>query len=253
MDNAVMRLSRIYHPAPLAKDGQITLTGHAANHVSRVLRLGEGAKLTLFNGDGGDYAATIQSIGRRDVTLAVHEFQPVERESPLDITLLQGICRGQRMDWLLQKCTELGVARIQPVLSDRVVVKLSGERAEKKLEHWRGVVIGACEQSGRAKLPQISAPESLQTAITCLPEDTARLVMDPAGTDRLSPSIGRSRAVIILTGPEGGLTNGERQAAIKAGFKSLRIGPRILRTETAPIVMISILQYLFGDLAGEQG
>jgi 16S rRNA (uracil1498-N3)-methyltransferase len=253
MDNAVMRLSRIYHPAPLAKDGQITLTGNAANHVSRVLRLGEGDKLALFNGDGCDYAATIRSIGRRDVTLAVHDFQPVDAESPLEITLLQGICRGQRMDWLLQKSTELGVARIQPVLSDRVVVKLSGERAAKKLEHWRGVVIGACEQSGRAKLPQISAPKALQAAITCLPEDTVRLVMDPAGTDRLSHCVGRSRSVIILTGPEGGLTNGERQEAIKAGFKSVRIGPRILRTETAPIAMISILQYLFGDLAGEQG
>jgi 16S rRNA (uracil1498-N3)-methyltransferase len=248
-----MRLSRIYHPAPLAKGGQITVTGNAANHVSRVLRLGEGDKLTLFNGDGCDYAATIQSIGRRDVTLAVHDFQAVDSESPLKITLLQGICRGQRMDWLLQKSTELGVARIQPVLSDRVVVKLSSDRAAKKLEHWRGVVIGACEQSGRAKLPQISAPESLQAAIACLEENTERLVMDPAGTDRLSPSIGQSGSVIILTGPEGGLTSGERQAAIKAGFKSVRVGPRILRTETAPVAMISIVQYLFGDLAGKEG
>jgi 16S rRNA (uracil1498-N3)-methyltransferase len=249
VDNGSMP-PRIFHSGPLAEAAQAELTGPAAAHLGKVLRLRANDELVLFNGDGLDYQARIISVGRHDVTVSIQGSQAVRTESPIAVTLLQGICRNHRMDLLIQKSTELGVQRIQPVLCERSVVKIDADRAEKKLSHWRGVAISACEQCGRARIPEIEPPRSIEEAINALDASAARLMLDPNGTDSMADAIDSSRTLAMIIGPEGGLTEPERQQVSAAGFRRVRLGPRTLRTETAPIAALGIIQYLAGDLSG---
>lgn len=241
---------RIFSDQPLTANSTMGLTGNAATHVGKVLRLREGAHIVAFDGSGREFDARIESISRDGVSILVGESRDPRTESPIDVTLLQGICRNQRMDWLIQKSTELGVASILPVSCERSVVRLTGSRAERRLEHWRQVAVSACEQSGRVIVPAIAAPASLDEAMSSSAEGQAdaRLLLDPAAEPIAANALDGVRTVSLLIGPEGGLTDTERRTAEAAGFRPVRIGPRILRTETAPLVALSIIQYLAGDL-----
>jgi 16S rRNA (uracil1498-N3)-methyltransferase len=240
---------RIFHPASLAEGMEVTVTGGAAAHLGKVLRVREGDTVILFNGDGLDHTARIISASRAKVSAVIVASQKIQTESPVFVTLMQGICRNHRMDMLIQKSTELGVNRISPIVCERSVVKIGGDRAGKKIDHWRSIAISASEQCGRSQIPDVAGLETLPSALDRLDANTARLMLDPNGSETLASAIGASRSVALLIGPEGGLTDGERAAAITAGFKSARLGPRILRTETAPIAALSVIQYLRGDLA----
>lgn len=244
-----MPIPRIYSEAPLKPGAGLSLPPGSAAHVVRVLRLGAGDAITLFDGTGTDFPARIASAGRRGVTVDVAEGHPVRRESPLRIELMQGICRGARMDTVLQKATELGVAALRPVSTARTVVRLDEARTPARVSHWRGVVISACEQSGRSVVPRLDPPLELDVALASLPGDALRLMLDPAGPGGVPAGLGQAGSVVLLVGPEGGLAPGEIQLARDAGFRPLGLGPRILRTETAPLAALAILQYLAGDLA----
>jgi 16S rRNA (uracil1498-N3)-methyltransferase len=242
-----MTLRRIYSNQRLRTGTTVTLADEAANHVLRVLRLRRGDALVVFDGSGVDYAAVVAGMRRDTVEIEVGAGQAVARESPLQITLLQGVCRGPRMDTVIQKATELGVTTIVPVLTGRTVVRLADERVERKHGHWARVAVAAAEQSGRGVVPTVAAAQSLEAALAGLPGGVGRWLLDPEGEqlgDR--PAVGSPLA--LLVGPEGGLTEAEREQAAAAGFRRWRLGPRILRTETAPLVALAVLQYLLGDL-----
>ena len=242
-----MRRIRLYVDTVLALGAEVDLPQTAADHVIRVLRLGAGTAVTLFNGDGSDYAATLGTPGKRGAKAVVHALQPATPESPLAITLAQGIARGDKMDWILQKATELGVARIVPLITARTEVRLDTERSEKRMAHWRGVIASACEQCGRAHLPDLEAPRTLADwaadagAIAGL-----RLRLDPEATvgPRELPAF---TAACLAIGPEGGLAPADRAVLTQAGFTGLRLGPRVLRTETAGLAALAVLQALHGD------
>lgn len=221
----------------------------ATTHVTRVLRLTAGDPIILFDGTGMDYAATIVTPARKGVTVLIGAGQPVERESPLRLILLQGVSRGPRMDLVVQKATELGVSAIQPVLTGRSVVKLDGERSATRQRHWQGIVISACEQCGRSIVPQVHEPMELALALASLESGTTGLMLDPDGDVSLAGLPADCRRIALAIGPEGGFTENERMTLTQAGFGRLRLGPRILRTETAPLAALSILQYARGDLA----
>lgn len=242
-----MRLSRVFTEAPLAQGASVTLKGTAANHVMRVLRLRVGEQIALFNGSGGEFAGRIEAFQGGAVTVAVGEQHEVERESPLSLTLAQGISRGERMDLVVQKATELGVTKLVPVFTERSVVRLDAQQALKKLEHWRAIAIAACEQSGRNCPPGIAAPVPLRDFLRSDMNVGTKLLLAPAATLRI-PDVPRpDRAVTVLIGPEGGLTPQEQECAVVAGFIGVRLGPRILRTETAAIAALTLLQREFGD------
>jgi 16S rRNA (uracil1498-N3)-methyltransferase len=241
-----VRLTRVYVDTPLESGRRVSVQGSAATHLTRVLRLRPRDALTLFNGRGGEYAATITESGGGKLTVEVGEARPIERESPLTLTLAQGVSRGERMDLTVQKVTELGAAAIVPLLTARSVVRLDGRRAERRLDHWRSIAIGACEQSGRNRVPQVLPPVALADFLREQPYG-ARLLLSPAAARRI-PEVARASAVTVLIGPEGGLTEAEQQAAVAAGFVAVRLGPRVLRTETAAIAALSLLQREFGDL-----
>jgi 16S rRNA (uracil1498-N3)-methyltransferase len=242
---------RIFHSAPLGEGTEVTVTGGAAAHLGKVLRLRQGDELILFNGDGLDHSAQIISISRGDVVVVIGTNHAPRNESPVDVTLLQGICRNHRMDMLIQKSTELGVHAIQPLVCERSVVKIEDQRIQKKVTHWQGVAISACEQCGRSRIPDIVEPQSLMTALGRLDAKTTRLMLDPDGDDSMESAIGAPGPIVLLIGPEGGLTDAETAAAADAGFRRVRLGPRILRTETAPVAALSIIQYLKGDLQNQ--
>lgn len=241
-----MRIPRIYQTQRLAENSRITLEEGAARHVARVLRLGPGASLRLFDGRGGEYAATIVESDKRDVTVAVGNYTEVEVESTLRLTLAQGISKGERMDFTIQKAVELGIQRIVPLQTERSVVNLKGERRGKKLEHWRGVIISACEQCGRNTLPELLPMQSLSAWLETPLQGTGLLLDQRA--DSTIYSLSRPDAVTLLIGPEGGLSEGERHEARAAGYTGLRLGPRVLRTETAALAALSALQSRWGDL-----
>ncbi len=244
-----MRLTRSPLELPLTVGQTLPLPEETANHLVRVMRLREGDGCVLFNGDGHDYSATIASISKREVLVRIDSAQAVDNESPLPITLLQGIARGEKMDLILQKATELGVSAIIPVNAERTEVKLDAARAEKRIAHWRNVVGSACGQSGRARIPAISAPQSLAAATASLPEQTLRLTLDPLGEHRLaSLAAAPANGVVIAIGPEGGWSPRDRQQLAEAGFQGLQLGPRILRTETAGLAAVAALQARLGDL-----
>ena len=242
-----MRLTRSHIEQPLAVGSEIALPEDVAAHLLRVLRLQAGDACVLFNGDGHDYDATVIAAGKRDARVAIHAVRVVQNESPLQITLLQGIARGEKMDWILQKATELGVAGILPTDSERSEVKLDAQRAAKRHAHWRGIVVSACEQSGRARVPEVAAPQSLAQAAQ---QRRGRgFILDPFAATSLA-TIGDAplEACTIAIGPEGGWSPRDREQLQAAGFEGLRLGPRVLRTETAGIAAIAALQALRGDL-----
>lgn len=243
-----MRLTRCHVDAALAVGTSLALPDTAANHLARVLRLREGDGCVLFNGDGHDYDARITTIGKRGVLVDVVGTRAVDNESPLHVTLLQGIARGEKMDLILQKATELGVSAILPVMAERTEVKLDAERAEKRVAHWRSVIASACEQSGRARLPTLSAPAALADAARMVATDATKLTLDPTGDVSLATVEVASGAVVVAIGPEGGWSPRDRDTLSAAGFTGLRLGPRILRTETAGLAAIAALQSRFGDL-----
>ena len=243
-----MRLTRCHVDAPLAVGVSLALPETAANHLARVLRLREGDACVLFNGDGHDYDARISAISKREVRAEIIAARSVDNESPLHVTLLQGVARGEKMDLILQKATELGVAAVVPVMAERTEVKLDAERAEKRMAHWRSVVASACEQSGRARLPTLSAPAALVDAARTVGADTTKLTLDPTGEVSLATVAITGGAVVVAIGPEGGWSPRDRDALSAAGFIGLRLGPRILRTETAGLAAIAALQSRFGDL-----
>jgi len=245
-----MRLTRVYVAQTLTAGRTLTLEGSAASHLTRVLRARAGDFLTLFNGEGGEYAARILGQGGGKVTVEIGAHEATERESSLALTLAQGMARGERMDLVVQKATELGVARLVPLLTERSVVRLAGPQAQKKLEHWRAVAVAACEQSGRTRLPQIAAPQTLREFLADERSNDAaplRVLLSPDGARNLS-DLPRTCAASVLIGPEGGLTPEERERAVAAGFLALRLGPRVLRTETAALVAVALLQRELGDL-----
>jgi len=242
-----MRLTRVYLDAPLEAGGRVALTGSAARHLTRVLRLRPGQALTLFNGGGGEYAATIEAVHGEKVAVAVGEAQAIERESPLSLTLAQGVSRGERMDLVVQKATELGASSIVPLLTERSVVRLSAPQAARKLEHWCAIAVSACEQSGRNRLPKVLPPLPLADFLR-QGGSGSRLLLSPTGSIRIQDVPTPVSSVTVLIGPEGGLTDAEQSAALAAGFTGVRLGPRILRTETAAIAALTVLQREFGDL-----
>ncbi|MFC3714979.1 16S rRNA (uracil(1498)-N(3))-methyltransferase [Luteimonas soli] len=244
-----MRVNRAYVEGPLVVGARVALPEGAAAHLLRVLRLGVGDGCVLFNGDGRDYDARIVTAGKRGGEVEVTAMRTASVESPLRIVLVQGIARGEKMDWILQKATELGVAGFVPASSDRSEVKLDGERAGKRLAHWRSVVVAACEQSGRARVPDVAPPQSLVAALQALPGDSLRLSLDPgAQASVASLSVPDGRTVVVAIGPEGGWSPRDRATLADTGFTGLRLGPRILRTETAGMAAIAALQSRFGDL-----
>lgn len=242
-----MRVPRIHCDRPLREGARITLEGQAARHVARVLRLGPGAALVLFDGRGGEFTAQVESLGREVVTARVGEHRAAGRESPLAITLIQGISRGERMDYAVQKAVELGVARIDPVFCARSMVRLRGERLVRRRHHWQGIARSACEQCGRTVLPEIAMPRALDERLAPDPGDGTRLLLEPAAETRLAELPARARAT-LLVGPEGGLDDAEIAGAVERGFTAVRMGPRTLRTETAAAAALALMQGLWGDM-----
>lgn len=242
-----MREIRIYTPEPLLVGTQVALGEGPSRHLLQVLRMGTGSSITLFNGDGHDYSAELQPQGKRAFAL-IQNSQPNLSESPLDIHLAQCISKGERMDYTLQKSTELGVQRIYPLYSARTEVKLKGDRATKKLQHWQAVVNSACEQCGRSRVPEVMPPRTLQDYLQNDFQQQIGLVFAPDASHGMHDLAPPDRPISLLIGPEGGLAAQEIALAQTHGFQSLRLGPRILRTETAPLCALSILQARFGDL-----
>ena len=244
-----MRVTRSYVDAPLAVGQTLSLPEEVANHLVRVMRLREGEGCVLFNGDGHDYGARISSAGKREVAVEILSIRSVDTESPLAITLVQGIARGEKMDLILQKATELGVARFAPVLAERTEVKLDAERSAKRMAHWGSVIVAACEQSGRARVPVLDAPAALAAAAGALQDEATKLILDPQGEHSLQSLAAPAAArMAIAIGPEGGWSPRDRDTLRAAGFTGLRLGPRVLRTETAGLAAIAALQARFGDL-----
>ena len=244
-----MRSVRVYVDAPLAEGARVRLAPFAADHLVRVLRLPDGAKLACFNGDGLEHAAMLEIAARGAVELRVGAARELHNESPLAITLVQSIARGERMDLILQKATELGVARIVPVSSERTEVRLDEERAERRVAHWQRVVQSACEQCGRAVVPAVEAPVALAAHAAAVRElALEKRVLQPdagQGPAALAPC----SALLLAAGPEGGFSERDLGLLAQAGYRGLRLGPRILRTETAGLAAIAALQSRLGDLA----
>jgi 16S rRNA (uracil1498-N3)-methyltransferase len=253
-----MRLRRVYVEAPLLPGQRHTLDGSAANHVARVLRLRVGDALTLFDGRGGEYTATVEQMRKDVVWVNVLEHRALERESPLRLILAQGISRGERMDWVVQKATELGVTGIAPIFTERSVVRLDARQSERKLQHWRAIAVAACEQSGRNRLPEIFPPLALYefldrdpqatSALGAMPPASRRLLLSPDASRQIADIPTVAAGVTVFIGPEGGLAEEEQRAALSVGFTPVRLGPRVLRTETAAIAALTALQQRFGDL-----
>ncbi len=241
-----MRVPRIFHPQPLAANTQLALDDNAARHVAKVLRLGVGAELTLFDGYGGEYPATIVDAGKRQLLVELGAVQNRDIESPLQVTLAQGVSKGDRMDYTIQKAVELGVSRIAPIDTERSVVNLKGDRLEKKLNHWHGVIISACEQCGRNTLPELFPLQSFDRWLQN-PVQGSGLLLDHRAKLTVG-SIPETDAVTLLIGPEGGLSEQERERAYAAGYQGMRLGPRVLRTETAALTALAALQSRWGDL-----
>ena len=243
-----MRLTRVHVAGPLVAGQRVRLQGSAASHITRVLRLRVGAALIVFDGGGGEYEANIERAHGGEVLVTVGARADTERESPLPLTLAQGVSRGERMDLVVQKATELGVSHLVPVLTERSVVRLTAQQSDRKVNHWRAIVVAACEQCGRNRLPSVAAPVPRGAFLKGSGTAATRLLLSPAGTATLKDVPHPAAGVTVLVGPEGGLTDEEESSAIATGFTALRVGPRVLRTETAAIAALALLQRQFGDL-----
>jgi 16S rRNA (uracil1498-N3)-methyltransferase len=243
-----VRLNRVYVDAGLAPGIRLELPAAAAAHLAKVLRVRNGDELVVFSGDGYEYPASVESVRGSRVAVALGAARAVDRESPLAVTLVQCIARADRMDVIVQKATELGVARIVPVQSRRGVVRLEAAQAQSKAAHWRAITASACEQCGRNRLPAVEAPRRLLDYLGTLPPGGTRLLLEPGADARATAAIGGE--VTLAIGPEGGLDDAEIEAFRLAGFEAMRLGPRVLRTETAAIAALVWLQGRYGDLTG---
>ena len=252
-----MNSPRFYSPIPLSVGMRVDLSESAARHAARVLRLREGASLMLFDGAGGEYETSIVRCGRDEVSVEVLQWHDTECESPVGITLVQALQAGEKMDLTVQKAVELGVEKIVPVASQRSVVRLEGERALRRVAHWRAVAASACEQCGRNRVPDIGELEGVRQwlAKPAIGEKVLRLMLDPRSAhtlDRLPRPDAQTR-VELLIGAEGGLAPEEMNLAVQAGFLGVRLGPRVLRTETAGLAVLAAIQCLWGDFREEAG
>ncbi len=242
-----MRVPRLFVDAPLETGRRLPLDTIASRHLLQVLRLREGDALALFDGRGQEHAARLHVAGRHRAEATVGERLRSEPSPALRLHLALGISRGERMDFALQKAVELGVTSLQPLFTERTQVKLAGDKREKRLQHWRGVIRHACEQSGRTWLPELQPPRTLGDWLSEPPGEETRLLLDHRA-DRALPELpAPGDTLVLLVGPEGGLSAVEREAARQAGFTGVRLGPRILRTETAPLAALAAIQVLWGD------
>jgi 16S rRNA (uracil1498-N3)-methyltransferase len=230
-------MPRFYCPTPLTTGQPLSLPAGAARHV-QVLRLQPGDVITLFNGEGGEFEATVTRMGRSDVDVDIGAHHAVEREAVRAVHLLAGITANERMDWLVEKATELGVASITPLVAERSVLKLKGERAEKKLAHWQGIAVASAEQCGRNRVPPVHAAVTLAEWVKKAPPGERWVLSLSEGTQSLGQMLGAG-PVTVLSGPEGGLSPNEELAALAAGFAPVTLGPRVLRAETAPLAVLA--------------
>jgi 16S rRNA (uracil1498-N3)-methyltransferase len=241
-----VRTPRVYVDAVLATGAETTLPPETSAHLTRVLRLRPDDAVVLFNGDGRDFAGRLLAVQRHGVRVLVEAADEAEAEPPLRLHLAVGVSRGERMDFVVQKAVELGVASIRPLLTERSVVRLDADRRERRHEHWQGVLVAACEQSGRRRLPLLHPTLPLADWLPTV--GGTALLLDPQAARTLADVPAPQGAATLLVGPEGGLSGDERARAGRAGFVPVRLGPRILRTETAPIAALAAMQVLWGDL-----
>lgn len=245
--------ARFYHPAEISAGQLIALSDANQHHAAQVLRLKKGDAVTLFNGQGGEFSTHIEQVSKSGTTVLVGAYRDIDRESPLFIELAQAICVNEKMDWIIQKAVELGVTHIQPVSTARSIVHLSGERASKRQQHWQRIVVSACEQCGRNYVPHVSPLMALPEWLSRKKADKSPhdlcLMLSPAATQSLhgiaKPSAAANLALVI--GPEGGFTPEEEAAVLHTGFIPVRLGKRILRTESAALAAIAAIQTLWGD------
>jgi 16S rRNA (uracil1498-N3)-methyltransferase len=242
-----MRVPRVYLDQPMAVDNHLVLNESASHYLIKVLRMDVGRELILFNGAGGEYLAKITEVTKKSVSVTLNSVSLDNRESPLAVELAIGISRGERMDWVLQKATELGVTKITPLITQRTEVKVSGDRQDKKMQHWQNIVISACEQCQRNLMPTLIEPQEFSAWVTQVEADK-KFVLHHRHQQPLSAAE-KPASVCLLIGPEGGLSEEEILLAEAQAFVSLRLGPRVLRTETAPVAALSLVQYLWGDLS----
>lgn len=242
--------SRLFVENSLESGMSLTLGDELSHYAGRVLRLKPGDAVTLFNGSGGEFAATVSAVSKKGVVVETGERSACERESPMSIHLVQGMSRGERMDFVVQKATELGVVRMTPVMSAFSVVKLDRGKRDKRVRHWTRIARSACEQSGRNRVPVIDEPCTFDEWLRSLATDETRLrlVLEPSASATLAAVQAKPAAVDLLIGPEGGLSEQEVERSLAAGFTAIGFGPRILRTETAAIAAIAALQARWGDL-----
>jgi 16S rRNA (uracil1498-N3)-methyltransferase len=247
-------ISRLYHPDLLTVGSVIQLDARQHHHLLTVLRARVGEQIILFNGQGGQYHSEILAINKQQITIAIQQFQANDSESSLAIHLGQAIARGEKMDWIMQKAVELGVATISPICSERVTVRLDAARQAKRLSHWQGIIVNACEQCGRNRLPSLSAVSDLSPWLAAN-QAQKKFILSPHPIHGLSETNTLKTirhehlsSISILVGPEGGFSEQEVQKACDFGFVPIQFGPRILRTETAAIAILATLQYQFGDI-----
>jgi 16S rRNA (uracil1498-N3)-methyltransferase len=243
-----MRIPRVYLDLPLNTGTEIELPEAAHNHLVKVLRMKQGFKLVLFNGDGFDYQAELSNVSKRESSVQIIAADSNDRESPINIHIGQGLSRGERMDYAVQKATELGVQSLTPLFTDRSEVKLTPERQEKRSTHWQQIAISASEQSFRARPMSVNAPLSLKEWIDRCDAEL-KLILHPHLELTSLADEPRPSSVALLIGPEGGLEENEVELALQKGFKPWLLGSRILRTETAPVAAASVLNYLWGDFS----
>ena len=242
------RRPRIYLPQRLSAGESYTLTGDQHRHLSSVLRLKAGAELTLFDGRGGEYAATIEEVQRATSIVRTGDYRDVNNDSPLHVRLAQGVGRGERTDYAIQKAVELGVTTIVPLLTRRGVVRLDAQRTQRRLAHWRGIIVHACQQCGRNSVPELCTIVALEEWLREYECGGLDLVLDPNSSISIGDLEYGGGLVTILVGPEGGLDADERNAAHAAGFRGISLGPRVLRTETAAVAGLTAVQLRWGDL-----
>jgi|LauGreDrversion4_2_1035121.scaffolds.fasta_scaffold597587_1 16S rRNA (uracil1498-N3)-methyltransferase len=244
-----MRLTRIYQPQALSSGQIISVSKPAVAHLVRVLRLQVGDDFIVFNGSGGEFNAKIIAQNKQAVSAQLGQYEAVNRESPLNITLAQAVLRTDKMDYVLQKAVELGVRRLVPLLTARSTLKLSPERWQKRCLHWQGVILAASEQSGRTRLARLENPMSFDMGLSALKADKRLILLPKAREAHHLAASPPPQSVVVFVGPEGGWSENEAKLAVAEGCSPLRLGPRILRTETAGLVAVSLLQSLLGDIA----
>ena len=243
-----MRVPRFYVPQPFAVGQECVLPDTTFRHAVQVLRLGVGEPLILFNGEGGEYLAQISNVSKRAASVLIDSFAAIDTESPIHLTLVQAVIKPDKMDFALQKAVELGVNTIQPLITQRSVVRIGKEQVDKKLQHWDGIVVASCEQSGRTRMPTVQAPLTLERWLET-PFTGTRLILAPGDFPRINalPS-DVPTPIALLIGPEGGFTDAEVETCVQAGVLPVSLGPRILRAETASISALALLQQRYGDL-----